>query len=362
MSLPRTTPRLMAAIPQPAPVPHASNGVIPIRGMTPRTPMQRVATPVIPIETVRRRHVPVGRRPWRVMLVPPTPGSRTRAFALARWQARAILSVVLALLLVTAGTVTAVLVALKSPDLITPGRELTALRDRLSAVEDSLTVARAVLAESSARADSLAAAPSTGTNRAPASGVKSAAPIARVRARSTAAAMKILGPARLSLDGLPVVGTIVSGFSASRRHPILNVLRPHRGIDIAAVRGTRVAAPANGRVSFVGRRFAMGLMVEITHEGGITTRYAHLRAAFVREGQQVTRGEAIATVGTSGLTTGPHLHYEVAVNGVAVDPLHFRMPHSEDSVATLGTPPVPVVAAPSASAAHDEAATGSVPR
>jgi murein DD-endopeptidase MepM/ murein hydrolase activator NlpD len=148
-----------------------------------------------------------------------------------------------------------------------------------------------------------------------------------------------------------VIGSIVSGFSSARRHPILHILRPHLGIDIAATRGTRVAAPADGRVTYVGRKFALGLTVEIEHADGVTTRYAHLRSALVHDGQTVVRGAAIATVGSSGLTTGPHLHYEVAINGRQVDPLQFRMPQLGDSTATGGLP-----------VTHEDSTTPSAPR
>ena len=87
-----------------------------------------------------------------------------------------------------------------------------------------------------------------------------------------------------------------------------------------------MSAPAAGRVTYVGRYFALGLTVEIAHSNGVSTRYAHLRSALVTVGQEVPRGAAIATVGSSGLTTGPHLHYEVSVNGRQVNPVRFRLP------------------------------------
>ena len=161
-----------------------------------------------------------------------------------------------------------------------------------------------------------------------------------------------------------MIGAIMSGFSNARRHPILHILRPHLGIDIAAVRGTRVAAPAAGRVTYVGRKFAYGLTVEIEHADGITTRYAHLRTALVRAGQPVVRGGAIATVGSSGLTSGPHLHYEVAINGQQVDPLRFRMPQLSDSTSLSASPPAPPSIGAGAPATHDESGgpNATVPR
>ena len=329
MSLPKTTPREVTPI---VPIggfsPSVEPGVIPIRGTTPPSPVLKLPAPTAPAGRLRARSVPVERRPWRVLLVPPTPGARTRAFDLARWQARVILSALVMLLLVAAGAVTAVIVALDSPDLLATSSEVASLRDRLSAVEDSLILARAVLA-----------------------GSEDVPPDSRV------ARTRVLAP--LGIAGLPVIGAIVSGFSNARRHPILHILRPHLGIDIAAVRGTRVAAPAAGRVTYVGRKFAYGLTVDIAHADGITTRYAHLRTALVSEGQQVARGAAIATVGSSGITTGPHLHYEVAVNGRQVDPLRSRMPQLGDSASVFGARPAPPSAGVGAPAVHEESATPS---
>jgi murein DD-endopeptidase MepM/ murein hydrolase activator NlpD len=116
------------------------------------------------------------------------------------------------------------------------------------------------------------------------------------------------------------------------------MVRPHLGVDVAAPRGTRIVAPAPGRVTFVGRKFAFGLVVEIDHGGGIMTRYAHCRSALVKAGDQVKHGQTIARVGSSGLTTGPHLHYEVYVSGRAVDPMRFKMPQPADTVRAAPAP------------------------
>jgi murein DD-endopeptidase MepM/ murein hydrolase activator NlpD len=156
-----------------------------------------------------------------------------------------------------------------------------------------------------------------------------------------------------------VIGAIASRFSRARRHPILHIIRPHLGVDVAAARGTRVVAPAPGRVSFVGRKFGFGLVVEIDHGSGVVTRYAHCGTALVSEGAHVERGMPIATVGMSGLSTGPHLHYEVLVHGRQVDPLRFKLPQPADSAASRSavqptvtpatnapTTPAPVSASP----------------
>jgi murein DD-endopeptidase MepM/ murein hydrolase activator NlpD len=119
---------------------------------------------------------------------------------------------------------------------------------------------------------------------------------------------------------MPTSGYISSSFSRSRLHPILDRARPHVGIDIAARHGTPILAAAKGRVTFAGTRGNYGRMVEIDHGYGYVTRYAHASRLLVRVGQTVQRGDKIAEVGSTGLSTGPHLHYEVFVNGRAVNP------------------------------------------
>lgn len=122
---------------------------------------------------------------------------------------------------------------------------------------------------------------------------------------------------------LPTMGALSSPFSRSRHHPIHHVTRPHGGIDIAAPSGTPVIAPASGIVVAVAVQGGYGLMLEVDHGRGVTTRYGHLSRARVRVGELVTRGQLIANVGSSGLSTGPHLHYEIRLGGAVVDPLLF---------------------------------------
>jgi murein DD-endopeptidase MepM/ murein hydrolase activator NlpD len=123
---------------------------------------------------------------------------------------------------------------------------------------------------------------------------------------------------------LPANGHLSSLFSGSRYHPVLRVSRPHKGIDIAARVGEPILAAARGRVVFAGNRSnGYGNMVEIDHGYGYVTRYAHASRLHVRRGQTVDRGTRIADVGATGLTSGPHLHYEVEQNGNQVDPLNF---------------------------------------
>jgi murein DD-endopeptidase MepM/ murein hydrolase activator NlpD len=126
---------------------------------------------------------------------------------------------------------------------------------------------------------------------------------------------------------------------------VLHVIRPQLGIDVAEPRGTQITATAPGRVSFVGRKFGFGLVVEIDHGNGVLTRYAHCGSTLVTAGTHAERGMPIATVGTSGLSTGPHLHYEVLVNGKQVDPLRYKLPQpSADTVAKTA----PAVTTPTA--------------
>jgi murein DD-endopeptidase MepM/ murein hydrolase activator NlpD len=122
----------------------------------------------------------------------------------------------------------------------------------------------------------------------------------------------------------PTNGPLTSLFSPSRRHPVLRISRPHKGVDIAARVGEPILAPAGGRVVFAGNRSnGYGNMVEINHGYGYVTRFAHASRVTVRTGQTVRRGDTIALVGATGLVSGPHLHYEVEVNGREVDPLNF---------------------------------------
>jgi murein DD-endopeptidase MepM/ murein hydrolase activator NlpD len=127
---------------------------------------------------------------------------------------------------------------------------------------------------------------------------------------------------------MPTQGWLSSAFAAMREHPILHIARPHEGIDVSAPMGTPIEAPAAGIVRSTGWEAGYGNTIEIDHGFGIVTRFAHTSRILVRQGQHVQRGERIALVGNSGLATGPHLHYEVHVNGRPVDPLHYVMPEN----------------------------------
>ena len=108
-----------------------------------------------------------------------------------------------------------------------------------------------------------------------------------------------------------------------RMHPILNKKRMHTGIDFLANWRTPVHVTGNGKVQFVGYRGGYGLCVQVDHGFGYSTLYAHLSKVLVRKGKKLKRGDIIAKTGNSGLSTGPHLHYEVRHDGKALNPSRF---------------------------------------
>ena len=122
---------------------------------------------------------------------------------------------------------------------------------------------------------------------------------------------------------MPTPGWLTSQFSRSRNHPLLHISRPHEGIDVAAPMGAPIIAPASGVVMRVAYENGYGNTLEIDHGNGIVTRYAHCSRIDVKNGQRVTRGQTIAAVGSTGLATGPHLHYEIHINGKVVNPLTY---------------------------------------
>lgn len=129
---------------------------------------------------------------------------------------------------------------------------------------------------------------------------------------------------------IPTQGWLSSGYKAMRMHPILNYARPHKGVDITAPKGTPILAPAAGVVTSTGWRSGFGNTVTISHGYGVLTKYAHASKILVKAGQRVTRGDRIALIGKTGLATAPHLHYEVHVNGRAVNPLKYVLPPEID--------------------------------
>lgn len=121
---------------------------------------------------------------------------------------------------------------------------------------------------------------------------------------------------------LPVDGVISSNYGP-RLHPIDKVKKFHAGVDIAAPLGEEIHAVQSGKVRFAGKRGGYGLTVELEHADGSVTRYAHASRIHVRKGDTVEAGEAIADVGSTGHSTGPHLHFEARRQGRAVDPLRY---------------------------------------
>jgi murein DD-endopeptidase MepM/ murein hydrolase activator NlpD len=121
---------------------------------------------------------------------------------------------------------------------------------------------------------------------------------------------------------LPADGWITSYFG-QRMSPWAGRLKMHEGLDVGAPYGTPVHAPADGIITYSGEKAGFGKFVQIDHGYGIETIYAHNQSLNVRSGQKIKRGYLLAAVGNTGHSTGPHLHYEVRVNGIAVDPLYF---------------------------------------
>jgi murein DD-endopeptidase MepM/ murein hydrolase activator NlpD len=124
---------------------------------------------------------------------------------------------------------------------------------------------------------------------------------------------------RTGTMGMPANGRMSSNFGM-RRHPILGYARMHKGVDIAAPWGAPVFAAADGVVQMAGRHSGYGNFIKLSHGGGNGSGYGHLSRIMVRPGQQVRRGQRIGAVGSTGLSTGPHLHYEWYKNGMAINP------------------------------------------
>jgi murein DD-endopeptidase MepM/ murein hydrolase activator NlpD len=122
---------------------------------------------------------------------------------------------------------------------------------------------------------------------------------------------------------LPTEGLLSSYFSNRRWHPIHHRPLPHEGVDVAATRGTPILAAAKGKIVHAADAAGYGMMVEIDHGYGYTTRYGHASRLLVRVGQTVQRGERIALVGNTGIATSSHLHYEVRVGGKPQNPMNY---------------------------------------
>jgi Peptidase family M23 len=128
---------------------------------------------------------------------------------------------------------------------------------------------------------------------------------------------------------MPTRGFVSSPFTEARLHPIFHDMRPHLGIDIAAPLGTPIIAPAGGLVIDINNDpEGYGKFVRIDHGYGVVTLYGHCSKILVRIGQRVNRGDEVALIGDTGLSSGPHLHYEVDVNGTPVNPTKYIFPET----------------------------------
>ncbi|MBX7495014.1 M23 family metallopeptidase [Qipengyuania sp. 6B39] len=130
-----------------------------------------------------------------------------------------------------------------------------------------------------------------------------------------------LSPGLVGLpSGRPLAAARISSGYGMRYHPVLGGNRFHAGVDLVAATGTPVAATSAGRVTTAGWSGNYGILVAISHGGSVETRYAHLSAVAVRAGETVKQGQVIGYVGSTGRSTGPHLHYETRVGGRAANP------------------------------------------
>jgi hypothetical protein len=229
---------------------------------------------------------------WTLLLIPPSITGTVRTFDVPRWTMRA-------LLLIAFGAFGAALLIgtafgsrMYEGQLTMMSDELARTEMRVSSISDTLRALRIIDFERT---------------------------LAAAEALNRAAALPRSGSGAV----LPVSGRVSSRFSYSRRHPILRIRRPHLGVDVSAPKGTAIIAPATGVVITVERSFTYGWVVELDHGDGVITRYAHCESIVVDKGQQVIGGTTIATVGSTGLSTAPHVHYEVRVRGRAVDPLLY---------------------------------------
>jgi murein DD-endopeptidase MepM/ murein hydrolase activator NlpD len=146
--------------------------------------------------------------------------------------------------------------------------------------------------------------------------------------RSYSEVLTALASRREQLANTPTICPIRAGYTlssgfGSRTDPFTGRSGRHNGLDLRAAPGTPVIAPADARVSYVGYNGDFGLTIQLDHGSGIETAYCHLSSASVRVGSKIRRGDRIGAVGTSGRSTGPHLHYEVMVGGRPVDPSDY---------------------------------------
>jgi murein DD-endopeptidase MepM/ murein hydrolase activator NlpD len=124
-------------------------------------------------------------------------------------------------------------------------------------------------------------------------------------------------------EGRPVQDGWISSYFGRRADPFTGYSAVHKGLDFAGAEGTKVSTVAAGLVTFAGERSGFGQMVEVNHGNGLATRYCHNERVLVKQGDMVRKGQGIALMGSTGHSTGPHLHFEVLKNGAQVDPLRF---------------------------------------
>lgn len=172
---------------------------------------------------------------------------------------------------------------------------------------------------------------------ADATNVEFAARYAALSAREAEVARRAEAFLRYVPSIAPVAGVITSAFSPSRYHPIKHMILRHVGLDIGSPFGTSVHVAADGEVFATVKHPTYGLTVDVRHgQSGFMTRYAHLSRIDVRPGTTVRRGDVIGLVGSTGLSTGPHLHYEVFFRGLRRDPIQFLPPGPVAQAELLG--------------------------
>jgi murein DD-endopeptidase MepM/ murein hydrolase activator NlpD len=146
---------------------------------------------------------------------------------------------------------------------------------------------------------------------------------------------KVVTPEVEDIVSVPSRNPLNAGFMSSgygmRVHPVLGRRKRHKGIDLAAPTGTPVFATADGSIARADRSRSYGLVIYIDHGADLETRYAHLSKLLVADGQRVKKGDLIGYVGSTGRSTGPHLHYEVRVAGVAVNPIPYMKDETQSS-------------------------------
>lgn len=140
-----------------------------------------------------------------------------------------------------------------------------------------------------------------------------------VRVQQTVAGLAMSRP-----DRLPLASSSLTSRFGMRFHPIAGGKRMHSGVDLAAPTGSPVVSPADGVVSYANWGGGYGLLVTVEHGGGLQTRFGHLSRLMVNQGERIARGQLLGLVGSTGRSTGPHLHYEMRRNGVAINPLSNR--------------------------------------